>query len=464
VNVAQLLMPSLTAWTTFLLCRYITRSTFASIVGGYLFGFSSYVIAQEFATHLNLTSVFLLPLAVLVVLRFWRGELDARGVVWRFGLIVAGQAYMSTEVGLTLTIALVLGLLVALAFAPVPRRRVLDALPPLLGAYVLAALICLPLVYFTVTGAVPNYNLSTGFSADLANLVIPTGLIGWGGSTFSHLSGRFPGDLAEQDSYLGIPVLIILALYVWRRRFDRIVWWFVGFFVLATLVSLGNALSVGGHQVLGWLPWSIPEGWTNVDLLPSRFAVYATLAASVVVAMWIASTKGRLFAHPYVLPALAVAALVPAVWHSNYRFDPPRPAFFSQGIYKICIPKGETLLIFPFGKYGDSELWQAESNFWFDIAEGALGHSTQPASFLADPTNYGLTIYGQLPGHPTTQQVLALAKRHHVDRVISVDGSGWPDFHDLGTFGLTQDIGGVSVSPACGYASLAGDKRVSPNA
>jgi len=461
-NIAALLMPALTAWTAFLLCRYLTRSTVAGIFGGYLFGFSSYMLAHEFASHINLTSVFLIPLAALVMIRFVRGELDGRGLAWRFALIVAGEGYISTEVALTMTMALVLALLLTLPL-PSYRRRAVESVAPLVGGYALAALICLPLVYYTVTHPAPNYNYADSYGADLLNLFVPTHLVGWGGSTFNNLSAKFPGDDAERDSYLGIPILLVFALYVWRRRRERLAWSLVAFFGIATLISLGTALYVGGHRVLGWLPWSVPAGWTNVDFLPSRFALYATLVASVVAAMWFASTKGRVFGRPYVLPVLAVATLIPAVWKADYRYHPFRPAFFAQGTYKVCIPKGETLLIFPFGHWGDSDIWQAESNFWFKIAEGSLGHSDQPASFLADPTNAGLTIYGQLPGHPTIDQVLALTKRRRIDRVISVDGSGWPDFHDLETFGLTQDVGGVSVSPACGHESLAGDKRVPPN-
>ena len=40
----HVLMPVLAAWTAFLLCRHLTRSFWASLVGGYLFGFSSYML------------------------------------------------------------------------------------------------------------------------------------------------------------------------------------------------------------------------------------------------------------------------------------------------------------------------------------------------------------------------------------------------------------------------------------
>ena len=78
-NVAELLMPALAAWTAYLLCRYLFRSFWASLVGGYLFGFSSYVLGQLNEGHMHLTAVFLLPLVALVVVRRLRGELRGAG-------------------------------------------------------------------------------------------------------------------------------------------------------------------------------------------------------------------------------------------------------------------------------------------------------------------------------------------------------------------------------------------------
>jgi hypothetical protein len=46
------------------------------------------------------------------------------------------------------------------------------------------------------------------------------------------------------------------------------------------------------------------------DVVPSRFSLYAVLAAAPIVAMWIASKKGRLLARPVVLPLLAMLAVL----------------------------------------------------------------------------------------------------------------------------------------------------------
>ena len=78
-NVIQLASPALSAWTAFLLCRHVTRRTAPSLVGGYIFGFSPYML-----THLTggpyLALVPLLPVFVLLVLRRLEGSIGSAGV------------------------------------------------------------------------------------------------------------------------------------------------------------------------------------------------------------------------------------------------------------------------------------------------------------------------------------------------------------------------------------------------
>src|ERR1019366_5492254 len=118
------------------------------------------------------------------------------------------------------------------------------------------------------------------------------------------------------------------------------------------------------------------------------------------------STAGRIFRRPYILPVLAVAALVPAFWRADFIQEPERWPFFSDGLYRGCGAKNETLAVFPFGRWGDSLLWQAETNFWFRIAEGNLGRSDNyPSNFVADPTVAELTFQFTNPAiRPTMAQ------------------------------------------------------------
>jgi hypothetical protein len=464
-NVAAVLLPALSAWTAFLLCRYLTRSAGASIVGGYLYGFSSYMLAHQSAGHLNLTAVFLVPLVVLVVFRHLREDVSPRGLAWRLGLLVALQVYISTEVSVTVTLVLALGLALGFALVPGARPRIRSSLRPIAAGYALAGLLAAPLVYYALTGlATGAVDFASLFGADLLNLVVPTRVIGSGGQWFASVAADFPGNDAERDSYLGLPALLIVALLVLRRPRSDATRFLVAAFVAATFLSLGTALYVDGRRI-AWLPWSVPSRWPGLEnILPSRFALYATLAVAAMAAIWTSSTKGRVFRRPYVLPALAAAALVPPVWRAEDVHRPERWAFFSDGMYKVCLPRNETLLIFPFGRWGESLLWQAESGFWFKIAEGTLAHNDQPETFARDPTVAALSFEFLDPGsRPTMGELRSLAKRRHVDRIVSVaQNDPYPDGNQMHSFGPLQLVGDVLVAPACGYTSLAGDTRPPP--
>jgi hypothetical protein len=59
-NVLRLLAPACAGWTAFLLCPHITRRFWPSLLGGYVFGFSSYMICETHG-HLFLILIFSAP-------------------------------------------------------------------------------------------------------------------------------------------------------------------------------------------------------------------------------------------------------------------------------------------------------------------------------------------------------------------------------------------------------------------
>jgi hypothetical protein len=462
-NVAALLLPALSAWTAYLLCRYLTGSIWASTVGGYLFGFSTYVLGQQSLGHVYLTGVFVLPLVALVVLRFVRAELSARGLAWRLGVLLGLQFWISTEVAFTLTVFLAFGLALAFWVVREARPRLRAALIPIAGGYALAGVVAAPLAAYALLGFVGGSILDADFvrdvSTDLLSLGVPGRTIAIGGSSLASVQSHLHG--AGANAYLGLPTLLIVAAFAVRERKAAGSRFVLAAFAGATLIALGSALQVYGHKVIG-LPW-----WTAAthlpvlnDTLPFRLSAYVSLAAAVIVALWTGRTAGRVYARPYLLPALAVAALVPAVWHPVYTLfspqTPMRTAFFADDLYKTCIPRGETLAIFPFGGEGNSMLWQAEAEFRFRLAEDGLQPAARSGTpqngFAADPVVRDLNLV--YDGRPTMDSLLAFAARHHVDRFLSMPG-GYPSRAQMRRFGPTQLIGGMLVSPACGQPSLA---------
>jgi hypothetical protein len=463
-NVAALLLPAVAAWTAFILCRYLTGSVWAALVGGYLFGFSSYVLGHEDGGHLNLTGVFLVPLVALAVVRYVREEIGGAGLTWRLGVTLAVELLISTEVTVTLTVSIVLGVLLGLALLPAVRARLLRALLAIGAGYLLAGILAAPFLVYVAKGFVhTGFADPAFFDGDLLNVVVPTHLTGIGGSALESVSRRFPGNDNERGLYLGLPLLLIVAVYAVRGRRAPEARYLVGGLVLALVLALGTSLHVEGHRLVA-LPWAAVVHRPVIDnVLPARFSLYLSLAAAVAAALWIGTTRGRLVRRPVVLPLLAVASLVPAVWQVDFAGRPERWSFFTQGLYKLCVPRGETLAVFPFGRWGDSMLWQAESGFWFRMAEGSMGRDNYPPNFVYDPIVSMLQFGFIDPSvRPTVKQLRSYAETHRVDRFASVQVHAYPDGNQLHRFGPLQVLGGVMVSPACGYNSLAGDTRRIP--
>jgi hypothetical protein len=173
-NVAGVIIPAVAAWTGYLLCRHLTRSLWPAVVAGFLFGFSSYVVGQVEDGHPHLSSVFLLPLVALVVLRFLDGKLGGRRLAVELAIILAFEILLSTEVAFTLTLATVVSLLLGFVIVPARRPQIEGLVPYLLGAYALAAVVTAPYLYYALTDIESAFNPPNTPGADLLNVVVPT--------------------------------------------------------------------------------------------------------------------------------------------------------------------------------------------------------------------------------------------------------------------------------------------------
>jgi hypothetical protein len=368
-NVASILMPALAAWTAFVLCRYLTRSTWASLVGGYLFGFSSYMLGHM-QGHMHMTSVFLLPLVALVLLQYVNGELGRRGLVVRLGVMVTLQLLFSTAASFTLALALATSLAVAFLTVPGHRARIRLLVAPVAASYALAAVLTSPFLYYALTDFQPDtINDPTELVADVVNVVVPTQLLLAGGGAVFEISRDFTGNDSENTAYVGLPVLVILAWFAWARRRTPAARFLVVALVCTLVAALGAALHVRGRHVVA-LPWTLVDELPLFNNLPPvRLTVYLALITAVAAALWTAARTGPL---RVVLPALAVLALVPAVHRSPWDVRPPWPPFFTAETYRDCLRENEVTLVFPFGRHGDSMLWQAAAGFHFRMAGGYL--------------------------------------------------------------------------------------------
>ena len=387
-NVIGLAAPALAAWTAFLLCRHLTASTAPALVGGYIFGFSPYMLRMEQGSpHLYL--VALVPLFVLLVVRRLEGSLSERAF---FVAMTAGLAVQYlTSLDVLATTSIFGATSVALAFWLWPERRALILRTGLIigAAYVGAAVVVSPVLFhmFAYEHTTPAQN-NPFFANDLVSWFLPD-------SSMLVADGHEPGATPPQYgglAYFGIPLLLVVALFLkdgWKSRGGRLLGLM---FLVAAVAGLGHRLTFNGDLTRIGLPWAVVDHLPALKLLvPQRFPMFAFLAASVMAAMWLVGRRSTGIATRGALVAVAMVFMVPWVFGDYWKTPVTTPPFFSSGEYRSYLRAGERVLTVPI--IGESMRWQAEEDFRFDLAGGGVG--AFPESYVRYPA-FSMLISGEL--------------------------------------------------------------------
>lgn len=439
-NTVVVLLPALAAWTAFLLCRHLTHSFWPSVAGGYLFGFSPYVLGQT-EGHLHMTAVFLVPLIALALVRYVDGSLTGKRFVLSLSLLLALQISFSTELAFTLTLAIAASLAVAAALVPASRHRLRLLLGPLLLSYAGAALLIAPFLAYALLhierGAIHS---PEKYPADLLNLVIPTRLTALGWSWTRSVAETFKGNTSEEGAYLGVIWIAILGWFAWSFRRVASARFLVTVIAIGVVVEFGPRLTVGGHYTIT-LPWRLVSGLPLFNnILPVRISMFVALAASVCVAWWASSRRAPRAAR-IVLTALALATVVPSLWLNVWHKHPYRPAFFTQGTYRTCLGPDDSVLMLPFPRLTDAMLWQAETGFRFRMANGYV-NSIVPEGV---PDARVVRRFMRLPVPTTPQPLLAWARTQGVTKIVAAGPGSRAWVRLLSPVVHPQRIGGVHL-------------------
>jgi len=437
-NTLTVLLPALAAWTAYLLCRHLTGSFWPSLAGGYLFGFSPYVFGQT-EGHLHMTSVFLVPLIALVLVRNVQGSLTGARFVLALAALLALQISFSTELAFTLTLAIAVSLAMAAIFTPASRRRIWLLLPQLVVSYLVAAVIVSPLLAYALLhlrhGA---FHPPGAYPADLLNLVIPTHLTALGWSWTTSIAGDFKGNASENGAYLGLAWLAILGWFAWSFRRVAAARLLVALFTLGVVLELGIRLEVDGHDSIT-LPWRLVSKLPLFEnVLPVRISMFVALAASVCVAWW-ASSRAAPRTARVALTALAIASVVPSLWLNVWHAHPSRPAFFTQGTYRACFTPDDNVLMLPFPNRSDAMLWQAESQFAFRMANGYVNSGAPPG--VPDAALVRGLERRTVPTDP--RPLLAWARGQGVTKIVVAGPKARAWARLLASFERPQRLGGV---------------------
>src|ERR1700686_751019 len=127
---------------------------------------------------------------------------------------------------------------------------------------------------------------------DLAGFFVPNSLDRFSSAGSRQLTSGFSGYDGEFGSYLGVPLIALLAFAGWRLRGRTLLLWLL--LLAAAVFSLGPHLHVLGHDTGVLLPWVLPN---HVPLLenaiPSRFNLFIRLAGAALVVLLIDDLRRR---------------------------------------------------------------------------------------------------------------------------------------------------------------------------
>ena len=440
-NVLMLMSPVLAAFFAFLLCRYVSGSFPASVVGGYLFGFSTYMVGQ-LQGHLHLVLVFPIPAAVHLTLRLIDRRISQRRFIALMALAIAALLSFSTEVLFTSVLLGAVALGAAFILAPAARGRLAAAVKSILAAGTVAALVTSPIIYYALSGNVTSGFQNNGdlYGGDALGLLVPTPLTRLGRHYFAHLSATFTmGAFAEAGIYVGIPLALIVGRYTctrWRLPSAKIL---TVMLAIVVVLLLGARLHIAGYPTIP-LPWKVIDHSLLHQTIPVRLGLYMFLIVAVIVALWLSQPHvGRRLQAKWAAAALSIVFLLPSIGSDHWHARPPNPPFFTTHEYRSVLRRGDAVLVLPFAYTGFSMLWQAETDFWFRMAGGYLWRVPTP-DYATDPL--WPSLIGQAQPNPAVLR--SFLARRHVRAVIIGPGAPTQWRGALAALGLKpQSLGGV---------------------
>lgn len=481
----------LSALSMFFCLHRLVRSRFAALVGGLLYGFSPYMAGQANG-HLNLLFVPIPPLVGLVLIEIFvrrRWKPVIAGFV--FAALLDAQFYVSAEIFVNTILFAVIGLLIAALTHSGEAIGRLRAALPVLGWAVGFLIIGIGYgVWFQlvgpqhISGAAQPFIGIWAFRSDLLGLIVPTASQRFGPAHLIAIgSGYAGGNVPENGTYLGLPILIVVvAVVVWLRRHAIVV--FAGILgAVAFVLSLGPTLFVDNHDTHIPMPFFFYRYLPLIDNeVPIRYTLFVQLFVAVIVAAGIAQVMGvlrrsnersgrsarlRSRSLGVALGIVVAGALVPLVPRFPIHNAPSgTPQFFVADATRM-IPSGSVVLTYPYPVNPDNfaMLWQAQADFRFKILGDYAftpqpdGKGTTAPPLLAPSTVQRLFEYAMFDDHSpvgkpppfrmhTLVEIRTFLSNYQVGTVIA---SPFGDHFEMvrryltASIGPAQSVGGVLV-------------------
>ena len=436
-NICSIFSPGLAAWTGYVFFNKLSKNRIVSIFSGYIFGFSTYMVAQSLGHLCLVVPGILIPLFPLMIFLLLEEKINQYLFVILFTCTLIFLYMLEIEVFATFTFYGFISLFLAFLFFEEKRDFILKVSKLIFVSYLATIIFLAPIFFhfFFKDSSAPSIytNPSSGWCNDFLSFFIPyQQVFMFSTNGTSHLSSLFLGNDAELDAYLGIPLCIFFFLIIkrgWRKKEIK-------YASILTLIfgvaSLGPQLHVAGIKLL-LLPW----GWLMLKIplisaaLPCRLGLYMSFSLAATISIYLKNHKiNKQYAILFVLSTIFLIPSVNRVPASSL-YTPP---FFKKDIYKQYIQKKDNLIILP-SMLG--QFWQVETNFYFNLAIGYLG--SPPADYVSDPVFHAFE--NSRPSNNITEKNLAIFfAKNHIDKILIFDPTEYQQRKSGASLPITTDM------------------------
>lgn len=382
---------ALGAVTAFFAIRRFIPRTIPAAIGALIYGFSPFVIGQSIGHAHMVASAVTPPLALLLLDELLvRQRLSKAGLAAMITALGVAQFFIAEEVFASeIIVAVIVTSALALSHRSLVRARLDYAVRVIaIAAAVVAVLIAVPVGVQLfgpnhITG--PPIHSPDIYVTDAFNLIFPTAIQWLAPDAVQRLTGHFTGNLSEWNGYIGLPLLAILVVTLWRN-------WRVSFVrvtglsaIAVTVLSLGPHLHGLGRSSGVPLPWLVISNLPLLkNLQPNRLMLYTFLGVGIGLAfvLWQLTANRKRVALAAAICAVSLVPLIPTVPLASTPLT--LPAFFTTPRVNV-IPDGAIAVTAPWsgGPNPAGLSWQFASNMRFRVLGGyILGTPSSGATTL----------------------------------------------------------------------------------
>ncbi len=341
-NIEVLLAFVLTAFFSFLLIKYLTNHTTASLVGGFLFGFSTFMLSRG-VTHLNIMSAEFIPLAILFLLKLQKNKRLYYAILFSLAIFLnflASSTYFIFIITFSIVEVIIYHITVDRSFS--------SYIKVYLAVFLFTLLLMMPLMLIISSLLVDSnggmlsfydlgYSLVSNFSyaTDFPFLFILPPVTSLG-KLLSGFYTKYIVTLPEKDVYLGIPEVAILVVGLFIKEFlKKVKLWYL-IFLSFLIFSMGPILKFFQAPVSPFGKLIVPLPYFLIMYLPpfiflrtpNRFIIFSLLAVAVIVSFFMKEKK--LTSRPLFFAIICASFLIERLTLPYNLENIERPKFFND--------------------------------------------------------------------------------------------------------------------------------------